>query len=291
MIYGAIEAGGTKFVLAVGTEDGKLLDKKIISTRGPEETMAEVFDYFKDKEICSLGLGCFGPLDLNPQSYKYGYITTSPKIKWNNYNILGALRENLNIPVVINTDVGAAAYGELTFGRYKSSNTLLYITVGTGIGGGFVVDKKIHTGMMHPEIGHILIRQNPADTYEGNCTYHKNCLEGLASGPAIEGRRKVSGRDIRDDDPLWFYIADYIAQALVNYILIISPDKIVIGGGVMDRKFLYPLIRENVVKILNGYIDTKKINNIENYIVEPSLGSESGILGALALAIDYYNQS
>ena len=285
MNYGAIEAGGTKFVLAIGNKEGEILERKSIQTRDPKETMDEVISFFKGKGIRALGLGCFGPLELNKGKEKYGYITSTPKEKWVNFDILGTLKKALDIPVSISTDVSAAALGEVTFGEYKNELTLLYITIGTGIGGGYVIDGKIHNGMLHPELGHILVTKDPRDSYKGFCRFHENCLEGLAAGPANEGRTGLKGSEIPDSHESFEFIARYIAEALMNYILVLSPTKIVLGGGVMDRSFLFPKIRENVQRLLNGYILTDELQDIENYIVSPSLMNNSGIKGALALAL------
>ncbi len=285
MILGAIEAGGTKFVLAVGNEQGEITDKISIPTSTPEETMPEIYAFFKDKKITSLGIGCFGPLELNKDKENYGYITSTPKLAWADYDILGNLKRNLGVPVEISTDVSGAALGEVTFGDYEKENTLLYITVGTGIGGGYVMDGKIHNGMLHPEMGHILVTKNPKDTYEGACPYHKTCLEGLAAGPANEGRTGMKGIDIPDDHESFNFIAEYMAEALMSYILVLSPTKIVLGGGVMDRTHMLPMIRRILAEKLNGYIKTDQLNDLDHYIVTPSLGIESGIKGALALAL------
>ena len=285
MILGAIEAGGTKFVLAVGNEKGEISEKISIPTRTPEETMPEIYDFFKSRDITALGIGCFGPLELNKNKEKYGYITSTPKLAWADYDILGNLKKNLNIPVEISTDVSGAALGEITFGDYEKENTLLYITVGTGIGGGYVIDGKIHNGMLHPEMGHILVTKNPKDTYKGACPYHKNCLEGLAAGPANEGRTGMKGIDIPDDHESFDFIAEYMAEALMSYILVLSPTKIILGGGVMGRIHMLPKIRSILNEKLNGYIKTDQLSDLDNYIVTPSLGTESGIKGAFALAL------
>ncbi|NLC67003.1 MAG: ROK family protein [Clostridium sp.] len=283
-MLGAIEAGGTKFVLAIGNENGDILEKISIPTEDPELTMEKVINFFKDKDIKSLGIACFGPLELNKEKENFGYITSTPKLAWANYDILGTLKENLNIPVEINTDVSGAALGEITFGDYQNENTLLYITVGTGIGGGYVIDGKIHSGMLHPEMGHILINKNPLDSFEGSCPYHKNCLEGLASGPANEERTGMKGIDIPDADPSFDFIAEYIAEALMTYILVLSPTKIILGGGVMAREFMIPKITNFLSAKMNGYLKTNEMDNLKDYIKTPSLGTESGIKGALALA-------
>lgn len=286
MNYGAIEAGGTKFVLATGNEKGEILERVSIPTRDPEDTMRDVVAFFLGKDLISIGLGCFGPLELNRNKAKYGYITSTPKEKWVDFDILGTLRRELGIPVMISTDVSAAALGEVTFGDFKGESTLLYITIGTGIGGGYVIEGKIHNGMLHPELGHILVTRDSRDNYKGFCRFHENCLEGLAAGPANEGRTGLKGGDIPDDHESFDFIAGYIAQALMNYILILSPTKIVLGGGVMDRSFLFPKIRKNVQELLNGYVLTDELSDIDTYIVPPSLGIHSGIKGALAIALE-----
>lgn len=285
MILGAIEAGGTKFVLAIGNEKGEITEKKSIPTRTPEETMPEIHAFFKDKNISALGIGCFGPLELNKDKERYGYITSTPKLAWADYDILGNLKKHLNVPVEISTDVSGAALGEITFGDFEKENTLLYITVGTGIGGGYVIDGKIHNGMLHPEMGHILVTKNPRDTYKGACPYHENCLEGLAAGPANEGRTGMKGIDIPDDHESFHFIAEYMAEALMSYILVLSPTKIVLGGGVMARTHMLPEIRRILKEKMNGYLKTDELSDLDSYIVTPSLGIESGIKGALALAL------
>lgn len=284
-MLGAIEAGGTKFVLAVGKENGDIVKKISIPTETPEITMKSVINFFKDTNIKSLGVACFGPLELNESKENFGHITSTPKLAWENYDILGTLKDELKIPVVLNTDVSGAALGEVTYGDYKNENTLLYITVGTGIGGGYVIDGKIHNGMLHPEMGHVLVTKNPKDSYKGACPYHENCLEGLAAGPANEERTGLKGKDIPDNDPSFDFISEYIAEALMSYILILSPTKIILGGGVMSREYMLPKIRTFLSKKMNGYLKTDQMENLDEYIKTPSLGSESGIKGALALAL------
>ncbi len=284
MLYGAIEAGGTKFILGIGDVHGNLLERQSISTRGPNETMKEAADFFSDFPIASLGLGCFGPLELDETSPRYGFITTTPKKQWVSFDILGTLKRQLKIPVVISTDVGAAALGEITYGAFSSQQTLLYLTIGTGIGGGYVINGRIHNGMLHPEIGHIQINRQPGDLHPANCRYHDNCLEGLAAGPAIESRTGLPGVQVPDDHPVFPLISDYIAQALATCILVLSPTKIVLGGGVMERAFLFPIIRKKTLAHLNGYLETEALQHMDTYIIPPSLGKHSGIMGCLALA-------
>lgn len=285
MILGAIEAGGTKFICAIGDEKGNIIEKMVFPTTNPNETMENVINYFKDKNIDALGVGSFGPIDPNKNSETYGYITTTPKKHWSNYNILGRLKENFNIPMEFDTDVNGAALGEVIWGVAQGMDNCLYITVGTGIGAGAVVEGKLLHGLSHPEMGHIFVTREEEDKFEGTCIYHKNCLEGLASGPAIEQRWGKKGDQLEVNHPCWDLEARYLAKALINYILILSPRKIIMGGGVMKQLQLFPLIRGYVKKYLNGYVSSNTIlEEIDNYIVSPGLGDDSGIKGALALA-------
>ena len=285
MLIGGIEAGGTKFVCAVGNERGEVVERVSFPTTTPEETVARVVEFFRGREIVSLGVGSFGPIDPNKHSPTYGYITSTPKPHWGNYNLLGELKKHFNVPIGFDTDVNGAALGELEYGAAKGLNSVLYITVGTGIGAGAVVEGRIINGLLHPEMGHIYVRRHGEDTYEGGCPYHGDCLEGLASGPAIEARWGIKGDKIPEDHIAWEMEAYYLAQALVNYILIVSPEKIVMGGGVMKQLQLFPMIRRYVVELLNGYLVKDEIlSDIDKYIVPPELGDNAGIVGAMALA-------
>ncbi len=286
MLIGAIEAGGTKFVLGIGNKNGEIIEQVSIPTESPEITMTKVVEFFKGKDIKAIGLGSFGPIDPNPTSKTYGYITSTPKIKWVNYNIVGELKEHFDIPIGFDTDVNGAALGELLWGRAKGLKSSLYITVGTGIGAGAVVEGNMVHGLLHPEMGHIMVKRHKDDRYKGICPYHKDCLEGLASGPAIEARWGQKAYELGEDHQAWKVEAYYLAQALVNFILILSPEKIIMGGGVMKQKQLFPLIREEVRKMLNNYLAKDEIlldNN--DYIVAPLLGDNAGLSGAIALGI------
>jgi len=286
MLIGAIEAGGTKFILGVGNDKGEIIDKISIPTEDPDLTMPKVIEYFSDKEIKAIGLGSFGPLELDKHSEKYGYITTTPKLKWKNYNIVGELKKHFNLPIAFDTDVNGAALGEVIWGAAKGCKSALYITIGTGIGAGAVVEGKMLHGLLHPEMGHIMVKRFEGDNFRGKCPYHQDCLEGMASGPAIEERWGLKAYELDKEHEAWKVEAFYLAQALVNFILILSPEKIIMGGGVMKQSQLFPLIRAEVKKILNSYISKDEINNInENYIVPPTLGDNAGLIGALSLGI------
>lgn len=286
MLIGGIEAGGTKFVCGIGNEKGEILDRISFPTETPEITLKKVVEYFKDKNIETLGIGSFGPVDINPKSENYGSIRKTPKLTWTNFNILEYLKKHFSISMVIDTDVNGAALGESIWGAAKNLDNCIYLTVGTGIGGGILISGKLVHGMLHPEMGHIIIKRHPNDKYEGKCPFHKDCLEGLASGPAIEERWKTKGDKLPLDHEAWNLEAFYIAQALVNYILILSPEKIILGGGVMKQKQLFPKIRKYVKEMLNEYIQADDIlKNIDEYIVSPKLGDNAGLLGAMALTL------
>lgn len=286
MLLGALEAGGTKMVCAIGDETGKIIDRISIPTETPEITMPKLMDFFKKYELAALGVGTFGPADLNPKSETYGHILATPKLAWKDYDIRGEFERALHIPVGFDTDVNAAALGEATFGCMQDVDTGIYITIGTGVGVGTMVNRKLLHGMLHPEGGHILLEKNPSDTYKGKCPFHSNCMEGLAAGPAIEGRYGKKAFDLKDVPEVWELEAEYIAKALVNYILILSPQRIVLGGGVMHQEQLFPLVRKKTVELLNGYMNTKEIENIDSYIIPPSLNDNQGVMGCIRLALD-----
>lgn len=295
-MFGAIEAGGTKFVCAVGTNPGDLRNEIRFPTTSPEKTITQAIEYFKEQNLIeklhAIGIGSFGPVDLNPDSPTYGYITSTPKPGWKNTNILGKIREALNIPVGFDTDVNAAALGEFEWGAAQDLNDFIYLTIGTGIGGGGFTNGKIMRGLLHPEMGHILLPHDFAvDPYPGKCPFHGDCFEGMAAGPAIEARWQEKGQNLGDDHPAWELEAHYIALALINYICILSPQRIILGGGVMDQPRLLPLIQEKVKSKLNGYFQTPEIEqNIEAFIVKPGLGNRAGILGGFALAKRTYEK-
>lgn len=283
MRLGALEAGGTKMVCAIGDESGKIYEQVSIPTETPEITMPKLISYFEERKIEALGIGCFGPIDPDKKSETYGYITSTPKLAWANYNIVGTMEKSLKVPVGFDTDVNGSVLGEVTFGQAKGKNCVVYVTIGTGVGAGVYIEGKLLHGMLHPEAGHILLTQREDDTYEGICPYHKTCLEGLATGPAIQARWGRKAAELKDDARVWDLEAYYIAQALVDYILILSPQMIILGGGVMHQEQLFPQIRSYVEKMMNGYIETKEMADLDHYIVPASLHDDQGIMGALEL--------
>ncbi len=283
MKIAAIEAGGTKFVCAIGDEKGNIFEREVIKTTVPKETMTLVIDFFKKFSFEKMAIGCFGPIDINVNSKTYGYITSTPKEAWINYNIVGELKKHFNVPIAFNTDVNCAALGEIKLGAAKGLSSCLYMTVGTGIGAGAVVNDTLLAGMLHAEMGHMIIKRREDDNYEGTCIYHKDCFEGLACGKAIDYRWNTPAYELPENHKAWDLEAYYLAQGIVNFILILSPEKIVLGGGVPKQKQLFPLIHKYVKELLNSYIKTKELENIENYIVYTHLGDDAGIKGTLVL--------
>lgn len=284
--FGAVEAGGTKFVCAVGTASGQLIDQISIPTGLPQETMERVAAFFSaHMPLAAIGIGSFGPVQLNPNSPQFGFITNTPKTAWRYFDLLGTIRNALQVPVVIDTDVNVAALGEARRGAAEGLGTFLYVTVGTGIGGAVLIEGAPMQGLSHPEMGHIRVPHNLSqDPFPGICPYHGDCLEGLASGPAMESRWKTPPSTLASDHPAWALEADYLGLACVNWICTLSPERIVLGGGVM-RPHLFPLIRMKVSSLLNDYLDAPELKQgLDRYIVPSPLDGRAGILGALLLA-------
>lgn len=291
--YGGIEAGGTKFVCAVGSRPGDLLDECQFFTTNPDETIERVVDFYRPHrgQLDAIGIASFGPVDLDPASPTYGFVTTTPKPGWANTDLAGAIARAMDLPVGFDTDVNGAALGEHRWGAAQGLDTFLYLTIGTGIGGGGMVGGKLMHGLVHPEMGHIRLPHDSAgqgpdvDPFPGICPYHGDCLEGLASGPAIEARWGQAPETLPAGHPAWRLEAHYLALALVNFVCTLSPQRIIIGGGVMKQHHLFPLIRTRVQELLNGYVQAPEIlNAIDEYIVPPILGGRAGVLGAIALA-------
>ena len=286
---GAIEAGGTKFICMVGNGPENIEAQTRIATTIPNDTLQKVIDFFRpfssEGRIKAIGVGCFGPLDLDPNSDSYGFITSTPKAGWDNTNIAGRLRDQLKVNIIIDMDVNTAALGEYRWGASRGLDPSLYLTIGTGIGGGYVKDGKPLMGLLSPEMGHIHVPHNiNLDPFPGSCPFHGDCFEGLASGPALQQRLNVPGETVPDDHPFWEIEAGYIASALTDYIFTLSPKRIILGGGVMHRTFLFPMIRRMVLENLHGYLRQPiLLDHTDRYIVPPGLGDRSGILGALAL--------
>ena len=285
MRLGTLEAGGTKMVCAIGNEKGEIWEQVSIPTETPELTMPKLIAYFQQYNIEALGISCFGPIDLDKESETYGYITSTPKLSWRNYNIVGIFKETLKIPIGFDTDVNGAVLSEVTWGALKGLDSGIYMTIGTGIGVGIYSEGKLLHNMLHPEAGHVFVNKHPCDNYKGKCPYHGACLEGLAAGPAIEERYGISAKELGDKAEVWELEAYYIAQAIIGYILTVSPKRIILGGGVMSQQQLFPLIRKEVERLLGGYLITKELEDINSYIVPAALQGNQGIMGGLQLAL------
>jgi fructokinase len=285
-LFAGLEGGGTKFVCVVATGPDDIRAQANFPTTTPKETIGKAISFFKEHEpFAALGIASFGPCDLNPHSPTYGYITSTPKPGWKNIDLLGAFRRAFSVPIAMDTDVNVAALGERRWGAAKGLEAVVYLTVGTGIGGGGVINGRMMHGLIHPEMGHIRVPRVPNDTFAGNCPYHGDCLQGLAAGPAIEARWGRPAEELPSGHPAWDLEASYLALAINDLICVLSPQRIILGGGVMYQRHLFPLIRRKTQRLLNRYIQSPSIlDQIEEFIVPPGLGDRSGVLGAAALA-------
>ena len=285
MLLGGLEAGGTKMVCVVGDENGNIIERARFDTATPEITMVKMIEFFKGFDIKALGISCFGPIDLNPKHKTFGSILKTTKVAWANYDIVNEFKKALNIPVGLDTDVNGACLGEAIYGAGKGLNNVVYFTIGTGIGAGVYLNGKLQHGLLHPETGHMFVKRHSNDNYEGCCIFHHDCLEGLASGPAIEARFNKKGEFLTDNKEFLEIESYYLAQGVCNAICAYSPEIIVLGGGVMHQKGLIEEVRRKTVSMLNGYIQAKEVSeNIDEYIVLPALKDDAGALGSLKLA-------
>jgi fructokinase len=289
-VVGGIEAGGTKIVCAVGTGPDDVRAEVRVPTTTPAETLGRVVAFFREQAaqapLRGLGVASFGPLDLDPRSSTYGFITTTPKPGWRGVDLVGPLRAALGVPVALDTDVNAAALAEQRWGAGRGLGSLVYVTVGTGIGGGAAIDGRPLHGLLHPEMGHVRVPHDRArDPFAGICPAHGNCWEGLATAPAIAARWGCAPETLPDAHPAWALEAHYLALGIANIVLTLSPERLVLGGGVLARTHLYRLVRSGVSDVLAGYLSSPVLDiGLERYIVPPALGDRAGILGALALA-------
>ncbi|HEV2492842.1 MAG TPA: ROK family protein [Terriglobia bacterium] len=294
-LFGAIEAGGTKFVCAIGTGPRDLRARVEFPTTAPAETIARVTAFLTEQaqheSLAAVGIASFGPIDVNPASPRFGYITSTPKAGWQNVDLAGPIRRASNAPVAFDTDVNAAALAEHRWGAALGVETFIYITVGTGIGGGGMVEGRLMHGALHPEMGHMRIpHDHQADPFPGACPFHRDCWEGLAAGPAIAARWGGKGEDLPHDHHAWQLEAHYLALGLTNLICALSPQRIILGGGIMRQTGLFPLIRTKTLELLNNYLQVKEIvERIDEYIVPPELGDDAGVLGGIALALNLVN--
>ncbi len=291
-ILGAIEGGGTKFSVAIGRGPGQLLATRRIVTRSPESTLKEVVSFFREHRVEAVGLACFGPIELR-EGADHGRILATPKLGWTGFPVRAHLEDALGLPVAVDTDVNAAAMAEARWGAGRGVSVLLYVTVGTGVGGGILIDGRPLHGLLHPELGHVSIPGLPdslgrLDDFPGVCPFHGRCLEGLISGPSIEARLGVPAEHLPMEHPIWTQIGNYLGLALANYTLTFSPERIIVGGGVGGRTGLLARCHSTFLETLGDYIQRIEVSpaQLASFLVAPGLGSESGLLGALALAQD-----
>jgi len=279
-------------VCGVGTGPDDL-QLTTVPTTSPQATIDQIIAFFRDqagRELSAVGIGAFGPVDLHPESPTFGFITSTPKVGWQQYDLASTLYRALQVPIGFDTDVNAAAAGEARWGAGRGLPNFLYLTVGTGIGGGALVNGEVIHGLLHPEMGHIRIPHDlGADPFPGSCPYHKDCLEGLASGPAMQARWGKRAQELPADHPAWALEAHYLALGLATWVCTVSPERILLGGGVMQQASLFPMIRQELLRLLNGYIDAKPLlNDVDSYVAPPELGNRAGVLGAMVLAEHIY---
>ena len=291
---GAVEGGGTKFVCAVGTGPERVLARARIETTTPQETLDRVCDFLlrqaAEAPLDAVGVACFGPLELDPRSPELGSLLATPKPGWSGAPVGRTLRERLGVPVVVDTDVNGAALAEARWGAARDCDPALYLTIGTGIGGGAVIDGRPLHGLLHPEMGHILLPRLPwpdgrPDDFPGACPFHGACFEGLAAGPALTARAGTSLESLDPEHPLWELAAGYIATALATYVLVLAPQRIVVGGGVPQGGHLLRRVRRRLPAVLAGYVKRPQVDSgVGEYVVAPRFGQDAGVMGALALA-------
>lgn len=283
MLYGAIEAGGTKFVCAVGDSQYNIKDRVSIPTTTPDETMKEVISFFQkyQNDLSSIGIGSFGPINVDTQSEKFGFITNTPKILWRDFDFVGTIKNEFNLPVYWTTDVNASAYGEYSFREDSDLTSLVYITIGTGVGGGAIQNGEFVGGKSHPEMGHMIVLPHPDNSKQGICPSHDFCLEGVACGPAIEHRAGTRAENLASDSKEWDIEAYYIAQAVYNITYMLSPNVIILGGGVMKQPELIEKVRSKFKNLTGEYLEDL---DLSNYIVLPKLGDDAAVKGCFKLA-------
>jgi len=290
-----IEAGGTKIFITIGTDAGKILENTKVDTTTPDEVMPKIVcllkKYYKKYKFESIGVACFGPIDPIEVSKTYGFITSTPKVLWTNFHFLAPIKAAFpNTPIAFDTDVNGAILAEYYWGAAQKNKNAIYLTIGTGIGGGAIINGDLLHGIMHPEMGHIMVNRHSNDKYEGKCPYHKACLEGLAAGPAILERWNVnSALELPENHPAWDMEAHYIATALATLLCCFSTEKFILGGGVMKQKQLFPMIRKKMKDILNNYIQNPSTKCFDHLVVQASFGDNTGVLGSIALGMKAAN--
>ena len=286
MLLGTLEAGGTKMVMGLADEEGRIIRSASCPTRLPEDTLPDILAFFRGQKLDALGIATFGPVDLDPKSPSFGNITNTPKLAWRDFPLLKRLQEVLRVPCAIDTDVNGAVLAEVRFGAAQELSNVLYFTIGTGIGGGLMAEGKLVHGLIHPEWGHIILSRHPQDPLtRGVCPYHENCAEGFTSGTAMQARWVMSAKDLPDDHQGWDMEAYYLAQICVTALMTVSPQRILLGGGVMHHRELYPMVRRHVTKLLGGYLSSPALHDMDSFIMPPALYPDSGLVGGALLAL------
>jgi fructokinase len=290
-LVASVEAGGTKFVCAIGTGPADVRATTSFATTSPEESLGQAVAFIEEHqrmglEVAAVGIACFGPLDLREESPTYGHITSTPKPGWRDTDVVAPFTNAFGVPVGLDTDVNGAALAESQWGVGQGLDPVVYVTVGTGIGAGAMVNGGLLHGLVHPEMGHVPVRRHPDDPFEGVCPYHGDCLEGLASGPAIEARWQRVARDLGPErDRAVALEAWYLAQLASTLAYVLSPEVIIFGGGVLKLPGLLAAVQTETATLLNGYLDAAVAReHIDQYIVAPELGDRAGVLGGIALA-------
>jgi fructokinase len=286
-LYGGVETGGSWCVCALGRAPQQILAEDQFPTTDPDATLSRVVAFFaRHPKPKAIGVGSFGPVDLDPESRTWGYVTTTPKPGWRHVSVARVIQDQLGIPVRFETDVTAAAVGEARWGAGRGVAALCYLTVGTGIGAGLLLDGRPWHGLVHPEVGHMRIPHNhDHDPFPGSCPIHGDCWEGLAAGPSIAARWRLAPERLPNDHPAWRLEAEYLALGLLNIVLVASPQRVIVGGGVVESRPLLKLIRPRLGELVAGYLETPLLGErVDSYLVSPQLGDRAGVLGAIALA-------
>lgn len=292
-LFGGVETGGTWCVCALGRGPGQLVADEQFQTTDPESTIGRIVDFFRRNSGASaVGIGSFGPVDLDQGSPTWGYVTTTPKPGWRNVSVASVLSEQLGLPVVFDTDVSAAAVGEHRWGAGQGAEGLCYLTVGTGIGAGLLAGGRPWHGLVHPEVGHLRIpRDRYQDPFEGSCPVHGDCWEGLASGASITARWQCAPDQLPPEHPAWALEAEYLALGILSIVMVASPQRVILGGGVMEHHGLRTMVGSRLRELVGGYLDTPLLGDeVTSYLVAPALGDRAGVLGAIALAIDAHER-
>ena len=286
-LYGGVETGGTWCVCALGEGPGAIEARETFRTAEPAETLERIAAFFAAHPAPrAVGIGSFGPVDVDPDSSTWGYVMNTPKPGWRHTAVAGVLRERLGVPVVFDLDVAASAVGEQRWGAGQGAPSLAYLTAGTGIGAGLLIDGRPRHGLLHPEVGHLRIpHDRERDPYPGACPLHGDCWEGLACGPALEARWGRSPAELPDEHPAWALEADYLALGILSIVTVFSPHRVILGGGIMERAELMAMVRERLRELLGGYLESPLLaQRIDEYLVAPGLGDDAGVLGAIAMA-------